>query len=289
MLMAVAGGSVLAAALSACSATSVLNALEPKSGVAADRNLAYAAGPRHALDVYQPRRAAPGAPVVVFLYGGGWDSGRKDDYAFVGDALASKGFLTIIPDYRLYPEAHYPDFLTDCALAVRWAKDHASAYGGDSRRIFLMGHSAGAYNAAMLALDPRWLGAVGLNPLHDVAGLVGLAGPYDFLPLQSAELKAIFGASGQLPDSQPVAHVAPGDPPAFLAHDLGDKVVFVRNTEHLAARLQSVGGVVETRYYKGLSHALLIGAFAAPLRLLSPVLSDAAAFIRQHAVAQGSS
>jgi acetyl esterase/lipase len=268
-----------------CAAPTVLNAIEPKFGVETKRNVAYAPGPRHAADIYSPRKNGARAPVVVFIYGGGWDSGSKAQYGFVGAALAAHGYVTVVPDYRIYPQAHYPDFLQDCALAVRWAYDHAADYGGDPSRIFLIGHSAGAYNAVMLGLDPRWLAAVGLNAHRDIEGVVGLAGPYDFLPLESDKLRAIFGVDGQMPDSQPINHVDGRQPPMLLVHDLDDTVVYARNTERLAAKIHAIGGEVETRYYKGLSHALVIGVFATPLRFMAPVFRDATQFIDAHAAA----
>ena len=283
--LAMAAAAVLGMSLTGCAATTVLNNLEPRFGVATTRDLPYAPGPRHGLDVYAPKHPAAHAPVLVFVYGGGWDSGEKSQYGFVGAAMASHGYVTVIPDYRIYPEARYPDFLQDTAMAIRWAKDHAAEYGGDPNNIFLMGHSAGAYNVAMAALDPQWLGAVGLDPHRDIRGVVGLAGPYDFLPLQSDELKTIFGVAGQEPASQPINHVDGREPPMFLAHDLGDKTVYVRNTEHLAARITAAGGEVETRYYKGLSHPLMIGVIAAPLRFLGPVYRDATRFIDAHSIA----
>jgi acetyl esterase/lipase len=275
----------LAVNLSGCSATTVLNNLEPRWNVTATHDLAYAPGPRHGVDVYAPKHLGPHTPVVVFIYGGGWDSGAKSQYGFVGSALASHGYLVFIPDYRIYPDAHYPDFLQDSALAVRWAKDHAAGYGGDPNELFLMGHSAGAYNVAMLATDPQWLGAVGMDPHSGIRGVVGLAGPYDFLPLESNELKSIFGAVGQEPASQPINHVDGREPPMFLAHDLGDTVVYPKNTINMAAKIKAAGGEVETRYYKGLSHPLMIGVFAAPLRFLGPVFRDSTRFIDAHAAA----
>ena len=275
--------------LAGCSATTVLNTLEPRWNVTATRDLAYAPGPRHDLDVYVPRNPAPHRPVVVFIYGGGWDTGEKSQYRFVGSALASHGYLVIIPNYRIYPEAHYPDFLQDSAQAVRWAKDQAAGYGADPNQLFLMGHSAGAYNAAMLTLDPRWLGAVGLDPTRDIKGFVGLAGPYDFLPLQSDELRSIFGAVGQEPPSQPINHVDGRAPPMFLAHDLGDTIVYPKNTINLAAKVTAAGGQVETRYYKGLNHALMVGVIAAPLRFLAPVFRDLTQFIDAQAASSPAS
>jgi acetyl esterase/lipase len=270
----------MAAGLAGCSAVTALNALQPRAGVAVTRDVAYECGPRGGLDVYQPAQADGHAPVVVFLYGGGWDSGAKADYGFVGAALARQGFLAIIPDYRIYPEARWPDFLRDNARATAWARAHAADYGGDPRRLFLMGHSAGAYNAVMLAVDRRWLGEVGLDAGRDLRGVVGLAGPYDFLPLHSATLKVIFGPPGQLADTQPINHVDGRAPPLFLATDTNDTVVDPGNTARMAARVRAAGGAVETRDYKGLSHALLIGVVANPLRFLAPVLTDVTAFVR---------
>jgi acetyl esterase/lipase len=272
-----------AASLSACSGTAALNTLEPKGGVEIHRDIAYRPGPRGGLDVYQPKSAAGHAPVVVFFYGGGWDSGAKGEYEFAGLALARQGFVTVVPDYRVYPEVRWPTFLQDNAQAVAWTKAHAADYGGDPKQLFLMGHSAGAYDAVMLAVDRRWLGAVGIDPGRDTKGVVGLAGPYDFLPLHSDELKTIFGPEAQRPDTQPINHVDGQAPPLLLATDTADKVVDPGNTTRMAARVRAAGGQVETREYKGLSHALLMGAVAAPLNFLAPVLADSTQFIRAHA------
>lgn len=271
----------LASVLTGCASAGLdsLNALEPAWSVKVARDIPYAPGERRTLDVYAPRRNDGAAPVVVFFYGGGWDSGDKGMYPFVGKALASHGYVAVIPDYRVYPGARYPLFLQDSAKAVAWAKAHAGAYGGDASRLVLMGHSAGAYNAVMLALDDRWLAAEGLDAKRDVKGVVGLAGPYDFLPLTSPRLMEIFGPKDARPATQPINHVSAGAPPMLLAHDLGDTVVYPRNTENLAAKLKANGDPVETRYYKGLSHALLVGALATPLRFLGPVFRDVTGFI----------
>jgi acetyl esterase/lipase len=278
-----AGIGAVASALGACSPIGMLNAVEPKGEVIISRDIAYAPGPRGGLDVYRPKTASVGAPIVVFIYGGGWDSGRKGDYTFVGAALASQGFVAVVPDYRIYPEVRWPAFLEDNARAVAWAKAHAVEYGGDPRKLFLMGHSAGAYNAAMLTLDPRWLRAEGHDPHKDIAGMVGLAGPYDFLPLHSGELKTIFGPPEGRAATQPINYVDGRNPPLFLGVDTSDKVVDPGNTTRLAAKVHTEGGSAETHYYKGLTHALLVGAIASPLRFLAPVLRDATQFIRTHA------
>ncbi len=266
-------------ALAACAPIQALNALEPASRVQATRDIAYAPGARHALDVYAPRLRRPPAPVVVFFYGGSWDSGRRQDYRFVGEALASRGYLAIIPDYRLYPDVDWRGFLEDSALAVRWAKDHAAAYGGDPRRLVLVGHSAGAYNAAMLALDGRWLAKVGMSPNRDLRGMAGLAGPYDFLPLQSDKLKTIFGPPAGRADTQPINHIEAGAPPLWLGTDQRDKYVDPRNSQRLAAAATAKGVEAETKVYPGLNHELMVGVIATPLRWLAPVFRDLTDFI----------
>jgi acetyl esterase/lipase len=190
----------------ACSATGVLNALAPRYGITVTRDIAYADGPRHALDVYAPRPSGRPAPVPVFFYGGNWDSGSKAMYRFVGAAMAARGVLTVIPDYRLYPQVRFPDVMYDAARAVAWTRANIARYGGDPYRLFFMGHSAGGQIATLLALDPTYLRSAGVSP-HDVCGVIGLAGPYDFLPLHDDVLKTIFGPEAERPRSQPINYV----------------------------------------------------------------------------------
>ena len=266
-------------ALAACAPIRMLNDLEPQGRVEIARDIPYGPDPRQRLDIYAPRLRRPDAPVVVFFYGGSWDSGRRQDYLFVGASLASHGYVAVVPDYRIYPQVRWPAFLQDSAEAVRWARDHSAAYGGDARKLVLMGHSAGAYNAAMLTFDGRWLGAVGMTPNRDLRAMVGLAGPYDFLPLHSDELKEIFGPAAQLPDTQPINHVGPGTPPLWLGTDAHDHVVDPGNSSRLAAAVRVKGGQAEVHVYPRLNHQLMIGTFAAPLRWLAPVHSDVTRFI----------
>lgn len=265
--------------VAACSPVTVLNLLAPESGTVRHTDIAYGDGPRHRLDVYAPAVPRPGTPVVVFFYGGGWAGGDKDMYRFVGAELAAHGVVAIIPDYRLYPEVRFPSFIEDGAAAVAWAHAHAADYGGDPQRFFLMGHSAGAEIATLLALDGRYLRAAGLDP-HVVSGVIGLAGPYDFLPLHTAQLKDIFSSEGaEYPRSQPIAYVTADAPPMLLAAPVDDDTVDPGNTDRLAARLRAVGRPVTAIHYPGVGHKELIGAVSGSLSFLAPVLRDTLNFI----------
>jgi acetyl esterase/lipase len=262
-------------------AVSLLNFLSPRAGIEITRAISYGDGHRHTLDVYRPAAIDP-APVIVFFYGGSWQRGNKALYRFLGTALARRGYVTLVADYRLYPEVRYPGFLDDGARVVRWAKDNAAWFGGDRKRVFVMGHSAGAYIAAMLALDGRWLEKVGLAPGQDIAGLIGVAGPYDFLPLHGETLKRIFNG-GTDPDTQPITHVTAGAPPALLLTGAADGLVDPGNSARLAARLREAGNDATVVAYPRTGHLSIMGAFAAPLRFLAPVLRDADAFVARNA------
>jgi acetyl esterase/lipase len=268
----------------ALSPVAMLNALAPRDGVVQVADLSYADGPRHGIDVYAPSPAHPGepsggAPIVVFFYGGGWVDGQREMYRFVGATLAAHGIVAVIPDYRVYPEVRFPAFIEDGAKAVAWARAHGAAYGGDPARLFLMGHSAGAQIATMLSLDPTWLAAEGMDPARDIAGVIGLAGPYDFLPLDTPTLKAIFGPSQTWARSQPINYVTAHAPPMFLAAARWDTTVDPGNTARLAARLRVSGDTVVERVYKFVGHRTLMGAFATPFTWLAPVRADVLRFI----------
>jgi len=285
-LILLVGMAIAAAmALAACSATGALNALVRGDTYRSTLDVAYGALPRQKLDVYTPVSAAPAAgwPVVVFFYGGNWIEGERSQYKFMGEALASHGVLTLIADYRLYPEVTYPAFVEDCAKAMAYGFEHAQALGGDPKRIFVMGHSAGGYNAAMLALDPRWLAATGHSP-KELDGWIGLAGAYDFFPLEPGQpARPVFHHPDYPANAQPIDDVTAASPKAFLAAPVEDKVVSpTRSTLAMAAKLRAAGVPVELHQYEGISHALLAGVFARPLRGLAPALDDVARWIAGH-------
>lgn len=254
--------------------------IAPKDAAQAPRRGArYAEGPRGGVDVYGPGLAEGSAPVAVFFYGGSWDSGERRHYRWVARALAAQGFLALVPDYRLHPEVRFPDFLEDGALAVRWAVDHAADLGGDPRRIVLLGHSAGAYNAAMLALDPRYLQAAGVDP-GVIRAFAGLSGPYAFLPLESPVTRRTFGHASDLDATQPVTFARADAPAAFLATGDQDTVVRPRQTRRLAAALRAAGAPVEERHYAGMGHAGPVLALSRLFRRRSTLLTDLTTFLK---------
>jgi acetyl esterase/lipase len=242
----------------------------------------YGHGPRQSLDIWVPdhAKADDRLPVIVFFYGGGWDSGDRESYGFAGRALASQGFVVVIPDYRLVPKAHWPDFLQDSAAAVAWTQEHIATLGGDPGRIALMGHSAGAYNAAMLALDPQWLRGAGSDPAV-IRGVAGLAGPYDFLPMEKGgSADKAMGKIRPPERTQPIGFARGDAPPMWLATGDEDDTVRPRNSQNLAAAIEKAGGAAVLRIYPDMGHTGIVMALAHPFRGKGPVLEEATDFLR---------
>lgn len=266
----------------------IINSLSPKDGgsskVACD--LSYGAASRQKLDIYAPRERQGPLPVVMFFYGGSWSDGSRTHYDFVGRALAALRYVVVIADYRLLPEIEYPGFLNDCADAVGWVSSHIATHGGDPDRIALVGHSAGAYNAVMLALDPGLLGQRGLS--GRVRCAVGLSGPYDFFPFDGPITLRTFGAVREPMGTQPINFVSASAPPMFLASGDRDTLVSPRNTEALARRLRVVGVSVEERHYARLGHPGTLLALGRPARCIAPVLTEVGTFLHRHLAVPGS-
>ncbi|MEZ5958772.1 MAG: alpha/beta hydrolase [Hyphomonadaceae bacterium] len=233
------------------------------------------------LDVYAPDDEGPKPVVVVFIYGGsGKCKASKDDYAFVGAALASRGFVTVIPDYRLVPEVRFPSFIEDCAAAMAWVGNHVAEFGGDPARIVLAGHSAGAYNIMMLALDAHYLRDADFDASR-VRGVIGIAGPYDFLPF---DVDATRNAFGQAPDAaltQPVHFARADAPPALLLWGDADTTVGPRNIRSLETALRAAGANVESKTYPGVNHVDIMLALSRPLRGRATTLADVTEFARR--------
>ncbi len=263
----------LAAALSP---VNLLNSLASTAPVSSEDGLPYGAGARQRLDLYRPQQRG-NLPVVVFFYGGAWAEGDRAMYRFVGTALAAAGFLTVIPDYRVFPEVRFPGFVEDAALATRWAEANAVMLGGDPDRLVLMGHSAGAHIAALLALDPRWLDRAGVDHRR-LRGLVGLAGPYDF-ESNGGMRRQIFAPARDYAETQPISFASAAAPPSLLASGQKDRVVDPGNSRRLAAKLRAAGAQVDLALYPHPSHESLIGAFSPALRFLAPVFRDCVRFV----------
>jgi len=246
--------------------------------------LTFDAEHRLHLDVYAPKEAA-NAPVVVFFYGGSWVAGKRRWYRYVGEALASNGVVVIIPDYRKYPDVQFPSFMHDAAHAVAWAREHAREFGGDAQRLFVMGHSAGGQIAALLACDKRYLAAVDLQP-RDLAGMIGLAGAYAFLPFVEHEPE-IFGddAHGRY-DSQPINFVDGDEPPLLLLQGTADDEVPPHNAQAMAERAQAMDGTAHLKLYPGVGHSSILLAFARGHAGHSPALRDTLDFITATAAAK---
>jgi acetyl esterase/lipase len=276
---------LLATATAGCSRAAFLAVNFPAVFGAYTRHadLAYGDGAQHRLDVYVPHKPAAARPLVVFWHGGRWSYGDKSDYRFVGAALTELGCIAVLPNYRHYPEVRMPGFMDDAARAAQWASEHAADYGADTQRMFLMGHSAGAHMAALVTLDRRYFAAIAPATAPErrppIAGMIGLSGPYDFLPLQEADVKDMFGPPSLYPESQPINFVRPDAPPMLLVHGLKDDTVWPRNSRNLAAALRKLGVPVTLDLYPNLTHADTAAALSAPLRSRAPILAAIGTFI----------
>jgi acetyl esterase/lipase len=242
--------------------------------------VSFGSNARHQLDIWVPSHPdSAKLPVIVFFYGGGWHAGERGDYGFAAAAFASQDFVAVVPDYRLVPEVRYPEFLEDAALAVRWVEKNIAHYGGDPHKITVGGHSAGAYIAAMLALEPRWLNQVLLDASIIRAGVL-LSGPFDFAPFREWRGRAAFGAHADPAATQPINHVRADAPPLLLQHGSSDRLVYAKNSRSLDAALTRVGAPHELRIYPGCDHAGTVVALSRPFRHRFPVLADATRFLR---------
>jgi len=266
------------AVLAACSATTTAPTVSVENGILIHKGLSYGDHTRHRLDVYRPKNASGKIPTIVFFYGGSWEEGTRDEYAFVGKSLAEMGFLVAIPDYRLYPRVKFPAFLEDGAQAVRWVSDIAPSFGGRRDEIHLMGHSAGAYIASMLAINGKYLEGAGAD--RSILGRwAALSGPHAFYPSQISFVRPIF--AGFTDDEvRPISFVNPDTPPALLLHGKVDKTVYPDNSTKLAAALKKVGATAEAYIYPNVGHMPLIESLASPESRIAPALVEISAFLK---------
>jgi acetyl esterase/lipase len=239
-----------------------------------ERGICYGEGARQVLDLYHARGSA--RPILVYLYGGSWQSGRREIYRFIGRSFARRGFLTAIPDYRLHPEVRFPAFPEDAAHVLAFVHAHASSWGGDPDNLFLMGHSAGAHSAALLAFE----GARYRSP--PLKGVIALAGPMSFNPLEHESVKAVFEGHAPIDEARPIKRVHGSAPPLLLLHGTNDKTVGAHNSRHLVEAVRAAGGEAELKLYPGLGHTGIVSSIAWPLRWRGSVLADIERFLRRH-------
>lgn len=270
-----------------CSCTQVslfiVNGLAEFDDYAVVENIPYGPNKLNHLDIYIPpspdTQSPLKMPVIVFFYGGCWggcDTGLKEDYQFVAQALTSQGYIAVVADYRRYPEVRFPEIIDDARQATEWVKLNIEQYGGNANSIFLMGHSAGAHLAAMLTLDESYLS---LQTRQAIRGFIGLAGPYDFLPFTEPYQYKVFAPQDAYPESQPINFVDGAEAPLLLLYGNDDTTVKPRNIINLAAKVQQLGGKVKTRYYDDIDHIGILAALSIPLRSRTSVLDDINQFI----------
>jgi acetyl esterase/lipase len=268
----------LSGLLCACTPFAVINWMTPDAGYQVHQGIAYGSDPRQKFDIYVPDGLHAPAPVILFLYGGSWQSGRRQDYKAFGQAMTSKGIIAVVADYRLYPQVTYPVFVQDGAAAFHHLRGIIASYGGDPDRITLAGHSAGGYIAVMLGSDPQFLKQAGDDIAH-VAGVIGIAGPYDFLPLRDPKLVAIFHGPDD-PQILPINHVDGMRPPMLLLTGSADDTVEPGNAARMAARLRHFGSPVKEIVYPGIGHIGIILSLAPGFRGRIPLQDDIASFVR---------
>lgn len=256
----------------------LLNATIPRRGYRVVRDLAYGHDPRHRMDLYIPSGLTAPAPVVLYFYGGSWQWGTKATYRFLGQALASAGIIVAVADYRLYPQVKYPDFVHDSAEAFRFVRAKIAGHGGDPARVFLAGQSAGAYNATLLAADRRYLSD---DERDAIRGIIGIAGPYDFLPLKDPKLIDMFGGDAVI-ETQPIHYVDRKLPPMLLVHGSGDNTVHPRNVRRMTKKLEEFGTEVVKREYDKIGHTEIIVSLAPWFRRWTTLREDIVQFVMNH-------
>jgi acetyl esterase/lipase len=273
-----------ASVAAACSPLGTLNGLNniapgDRGAARSAKDVVFGPDPRQRLDIYAPENGNGHNPVLVFFYGGSWASGYRQGYAFAAKAFAARGFTVVVPDYRLVPDVHFPAFIEDGASAVAWTLANIAEHRGDPARVSLIGHSAGAYIAMMLALDAQWLRAASIDPKR-IRAAVGLAGPYDFYPFRVDATRNAFGKAADGAATQPVNFARADAPPTFLAYGADDRLVLPKNSLALAAALTKAGAPVTVKAYPDLGHVGIVTALSKPFRSRAPVLEDTLAFLK---------
>ena len=269
---------LLLLAAAACSPRAGVERLVLGDNIARAVDIQYGDSARQRLDVY--RRVVPGAPapVIVFLYGGRWKYGTKDDYLLIGNNFARRGWVTVIANYRVYPKVLFPAWVEDGASAVAWTVRNIERFGGDTSRIIVVGHSSGAHTTALLALDDRYLRDAGVTS-GTVRGFASIAGPVD-TSWTARDVQRLMGPAEGWPATYPATHVDGSDPPLLLMHGGADNVVSPGSSVRLANRIRKRGGCVALHVYRDVGHIDIAAALGLPGIGSAPVLEDLARFVR---------
>jgi len=235
-----------------CAPVKILNTITPSGSFEKAKNISYGPLDRQKLDIYRAEKPRAASPVLVFIHGGSWTDGSKDIYKFLAQGFTSEGFDVVVPNYRLYPEAVYPQMIEDSAKAVEYAVKQFP-----DRKIVVIGHSAGAYNTLMLTLNPDYLQNAGGSVCQDISGVVSLSGPTGIIPLKEEPYISIFPDRFTGTDA-PLNNVNGPTPPFYLAHGSDDKTVYPQNSQALAEKIQKRGGVVTVKIYDGKNHTDMV-------------------------------
>ena len=278
---------VILLALSACanSGTTLLNNFAKTNDYTKISNISYGAHPQNKLDIYNPSISATKNSknaVIVFFYGGCWGECTtltKSDYLFVAQSLASRGFTTVIADFRQYPDVDFKGLMLDASNIIRWTSQNISKYGGDPNRIIVAGHSSGAHIASMLALNPRYLDSV---TRKSIRGFVGLAGPYDFLPLDEAYQRVLFDSSNNYASSQPISFLSATAPPLLILHGGEDTTVGKHNAINLSKKAERLGVKHQLILYPAHDHVSILAALSRPLQGRSSVLKNIVSYSKKY-------
>ncbi len=239
----------------------------------------YDSDARQRLDIYRPRGERAPAPVVVFIYGGRWQYGSKEQYRLLGDAFTREGVVAVVPDYRLAPAVSFPGWVEDAAHVVRWVHDSIARYGGDPERIFLVGHSAGGHTVTLLGLDEHFLRQAGV-PAGSVRGIVSMAGPVA-TSWTDADVQALMGPRDGWPSTYPISYVNATAPPLLLLHGERDRTVAAANSTRLADLIHGRGGCARVITYRGLGHVGIAVALSLPRLPIAPVMDDVMRFVKR--------
>ncbi len=207
------------------------------------------------LDVFRTMGDKP-APVLVFIHGGYWNSGHRKLYASFAKTFNSAGFVTVLVDYRLYPEVMYPVFVDDCVKALNWTVEHIAEYGGDPAKIFIAGSSAGSHIAAMILLDEEFRNIPAFDPLK-LRGALLTSSPFDFEKdnlLDEDILHEVMGSEENFRDAQPIKHIRKDVPPILIINGDRDPLTSEAQAARFAREMKEIGAPVTYLMIPGGDH-----------------------------------